>query len=470
LFAVVTSALAVLISMCPDAGLADSAEDKRPVPSEAEQAEPLKLLREIFGSQYAAAKTAEDRQALAREILQRSAEVEDPVNRYVMLRVAKDIAVQAAAADLIVETIDRIADRYQFDAVEAKLHAMTKAARHAETETQHVRLAQQAMAAFEEAVAADRFDAAMQLVELGADAARAAERWDLTRQIVALGREIDSLAEAYQDVQDDIARLESDSLDPEANLSVGRFWCLYKGDWKRGLPLLALGSDSQLAKLAEDELSEPRLAKHQLALADGWWDLAESNEGRPQEQCRRRAALWYRAAMSGLSGIQREKAKRRLAEIGTRAEQTANPTPAPGTQPAKLADALVGMYQVLATERKGNGKGRFKLHLGADRSAAIEGQTVGSWRVEGLRAYIDFDDPGTRPRPTPGQPGEVARRHLDVGPQAAARGEYLEPPRQVRTHQPHDAVVERANRRSRRPVDLAAQRPHARAQVVQRLY
>jgi len=66
--------------------------------------------------------------------------------------------------------------------------------------------------------------------------------------------------------------------DPEACLTAGRFYCFTKGDWDRGLPLLAKGGDPALKALAARELSRPDGASDQFALANAWWDQAETEK------------------------------------------------------------------------------------------------------------------------------------------------------------------------------------------------
>ena len=62
---------------------------------------------------------------------------------------------------------------------------------------------------------------------------------------------------------------------PKANLDVGQYYCLIRGEWEKGLPLLAKGSNHELKRLAQAELRAPTRRKNRLELADGWWQLGE---------------------------------------------------------------------------------------------------------------------------------------------------------------------------------------------------
>ncbi len=75
-----------------------------------------------------------------------------------------------------------------------------------------------------------------------------------------------------------------------------RYLCLVKGDWDRGVAMLALGSDEPLKTVAVMELQGAETAEDQAAIGDAWWDAAESREGQEGDLLRLRAGSWYRRA------------------------------------------------------------------------------------------------------------------------------------------------------------------------------
>ena len=71
-----------------------------PVPDAAAQAESMKAVKEVYGDEWAAAKTDAARQALAKKLLAKGRENDkDPAARFVLLRLAKNIAVQASTTE-----------------------------------------------------------------------------------------------------------------------------------------------------------------------------------------------------------------------------------------------------------------------------------------------------------------------------------------------------------------------------------
>src|SRR5262249_28833642 len=103
--------------------------------------------------------------------------------------------------------------------------------------------------------------------------------------------------------------------DAKANLAVGRYACLVKGDWNAGLPNLAKGEDATLKVLAEKELAVPGDAAAQVALGDAWWDYGSKDSGRNKLLALRRAGHWYREALPQLSGLIKTRVEQRLPQI-----------------------------------------------------------------------------------------------------------------------------------------------------------
>ncbi len=79
--------------------------------------------------------------------------------------------------------------------------------------------------------------------------------------------------------------------------------------------MLALGSDETLKALARKELEGPKNTEQQVALGDGWWDLAPGLDEALRHQVQARAAHWYAMAQPRLTGLERGRIDRRLSEV-----------------------------------------------------------------------------------------------------------------------------------------------------------
>ena len=91
-----------------------------------------------------------------------------------------------------------------------------------------------------------------------------------------------------------MATLKEKPDDPDANLIVGKYQCFTKGDWDKGMPMLAKGSDEKWKALAEKDIAGADSANEQVKLGDAWWDVSKE-----------RAVYWYRLALPGLVGWRR---------------------------------------------------------------------------------------------------------------------------------------------------------------------
>jgi len=291
------------------------AQELAPVPPDAAQQEAVKLIEEVYGEEHAKAKTSTAKTALANKLLKEATASEDLTNRYVLLRVARDMATQAGDAGTAVRAVEEIGKSFQVDLFQLKGAALSEARKSASLTEQREALAEQALALIEDAVARDDFVAAKYLGQLALDSARKARERDLTKRIVARNKTVTEVAEAYSETKDAFQTLEESPTDPEANLAAGRYLCFMKGDWEKGMPMLALGKDGQTTKLAIKELKGITDVEGQVALGDGWWELAETKDGLTKERARERAAVWYRLACPKLSGLAKSKVETRLQQL-----------------------------------------------------------------------------------------------------------------------------------------------------------
>ena len=88
--------------------------------------------------------------------------------------------------------------------------------------------------------------------------------------------------------------LAADPADKEADLVLGKFDCLIKGNWSLGLPHLAKGSDVAIAACAARDLATSKddvAATVCKKTGDGWWDTANAQTGVAKSQMQSRSVL-----------------------------------------------------------------------------------------------------------------------------------------------------------------------------------
>ncbi len=292
------------------------AQGKTPVPDTAAQAKSRELVGNIYRDEYDAAKTPAKRLALARKLLGEAASAkDDPADHFVLLRIAKDVAIQAGNAETAWEAVDRIVETFEVDPIQTKVDCLEAVAKTAKSSSQHALLAEQAISLVDVAAAEDDFETAGKLAEIARDSARRARDYTLVKEIVARTKVIEESRKEYTDYQKALARLADNPTDPEANLSAGRYLCLVKGSWEEGIGMLALGSDEALKAVTQKDLKGASSAEEQVELGDAWWTLAQTRH-RERREMLLRAGKWYAAAKGRLSsGLSLAKVTKRLEEI-----------------------------------------------------------------------------------------------------------------------------------------------------------
>lgn len=295
---------------------ASTRSELAPVPSTADEKKVLAVVKDLYKKEYAA-RSADDRRALAQELLQKGLEsTDDPMTRFVMLREARDLAAGAGDLATALRACDALGASHAIDVVPFKIAALEKSRGSAVTVDALRALGERLLALAEEAMEADRYDDALDCLKKAQGAGK-----DPALEIVA-GRarerekRVAELKREWQKVEAAAKTLKEKPDDPAANLAVGRFLCFEKDDWERGAGHLAKGADAALKTLAELESARPRDAGDQSALGDEWWTFSEKEKGADRKRkAQFRAAFWYAKAVPQLAGTARLRTEKRLDQI-----------------------------------------------------------------------------------------------------------------------------------------------------------
>ena len=88
-------------------------------------------------------------------------------------------------------------------------------------------------------------------------------------------KDVEKLKDQKVEVQIAIIALRDKPDDPETNATAGHWYCLVTGEWQKGLPYLAKGSDAEMAEAAKQDLAAPEKSAGQVTAGNLWWSLAE---------------------------------------------------------------------------------------------------------------------------------------------------------------------------------------------------
>ncbi len=283
-----------------------------PAPEAAKVKEAEKAIREAFKADYARRAPA-DLAALAKKLLAEGQKVQDdPVARFAMIAEAKDLAAQGGDVPTAMAAIDDLDRAFVVDAAAMKGEALAAASRTAKTPELARAVAEAHLPLIEAAVERDDFDGALALAGKAEGAAKASGSPSFVLRIQGREKEIVALATEFRQLKGHLKTLEGNPNDPAANLAIGSFRCFSKGDWAKGLPFLAKGSDAGIAAAAQKESAPAADANAQLERGDAWRDAGEKKSGPFKAKVLSRALFWYEKAAPGLTGLARLRAEGQL--------------------------------------------------------------------------------------------------------------------------------------------------------------
>ncbi|HEV3143278.1 MAG TPA: hypothetical protein VGZ47_05265 [Gemmataceae bacterium] len=291
---------------------------KLPMPDQAAQAKSEQALKETYKADYekikvedSTGKTKPEVQTamivLSAKLLQPGRENRnDPAGWFVLLREARDLAIQAKRPRLAMEAIDEMNHYFQIDLIDTRIKAITAICKNG-NEFEVAGAFRTVLNLIQMAYSDENFDVPKKYIEIIEAALRNVKAVELLRVVQEQKAEIEKYTKEFQDVTQARAKLAKSPADAEANLSVGRYLCFFQADWDKGLPMLAKGSEKSLKALAAKDLSLPGDVKEQLDVADGWWGWAVESKDRIQRNIMQRARAWYERAGPNTQGADRNK-------------------------------------------------------------------------------------------------------------------------------------------------------------------
>lgn len=294
----------------------DDDRPRLPVPGAEALRAAEKQIREIFLADFTAAKKASEKSALAGKLWSHAENTEeDVVARYALLEAARVMAVEADENKLAFNVIDSLAAQFEVHELELKTAALVANSKETRATTAQVEYCELIQTTIDAAVRDEQFEAASKLVVLLA--ASNAKIKDTARRKPFLTRhaELRQLQSHWTAVTKAKTALAKSPDDAAANATYGHYLCLLAGNWEKGLPHVAKGTDSKLTTVARQDLDQRTTPEEQLGLADAWWALGQSESGVEKQQLLLRANEWYVTAAEGLKGLSRTKADQRIDAI-----------------------------------------------------------------------------------------------------------------------------------------------------------
>jgi len=360
------------------------ASKKLPVPNAEAQREAEKRIREIFKREFAEATTPDKKLSLAEDglLAQARETAVTPTDRFVLMKLSCGLA--AAAGDLAksLDIAAQMCRQYELDALSVKAHFVNAVVESIHprqpTKAESGAIVDTALRLVGEALRADNFRVATELIHAATEAVGKERdlvvRRSLAARVAERSKETRRLKLRFDnEVAPALAVLAENPDDAEANHTVGRWYCFSVDHWAKGLPLLAKGSDAELAALAKRDATGSDDPKQQKAIGDAWWSLAQEERGPEGRAMRARVVHWYRRAEPGLGGLAKKEVENRLREL----ESDATSGTAEDAPPGNVALASNG------TTVSGVTKGAaFLLDGNSSEYGKYDGFAMGKWPTE----------------------------------------------------------------------------------------
>lgn len=295
---------------------------KLPLPDEAAQAKARMIVSEVYKSDYDKAKTPAQKIELATKLLKDGLATKDDIAaRFVLFRIARDIAAQQGDLRTALEAISVIGKEFDADVLQMQAEAATTSVSVLKTTKDFRTVGDLLVPLIDTAVAADRFELAKSLAEQTLRCAREVRDTDQIRFASTKSVEIDQMAAEFSRAKEAFDLLHTKPADPSANEIVGKYRCFTKGEWTQGIPMLALGNDETLKQVAILELDDNR---DLLKIGDAWWKIAEELPSNHRDRVRSHAAESYAASLPKLTGLSKTRVEKILLSIGRLEEGNGN--------------------------------------------------------------------------------------------------------------------------------------------------
>ncbi|MCH7725679.1 MAG: PD40 domain-containing protein [Planctomycetes bacterium] len=289
------------------------------VPSDADLDEAVAELGNIFSKEFAGATTPEKQSTLATVLMERASDLKsDSIDYYAMLDQARQYATKGGDWRLALTAVDQLRKSFDVHALELKSQVLATIAGGRLTSGERTEMAEALMELIDEAVRSEEIKIAGNLSDQLGKIITSLRDVEVRKQAADKRKEINGLRKRWSVITKAIDILKSDPDDAVANLVYGKYQCLTRGDWQKGLPLLAKSDDAPLKKAAEQDLENPDKSADQSELANLWYDIGSRDVSCKNFQAR--AHYWYARALSGAAGLASVHVKKRLEATSAVAE------------------------------------------------------------------------------------------------------------------------------------------------------
>ena len=266
-----------LLLLVPNLAFGQDAK-KKPIPSKEAQAKIESLLQELYKDDLIKAeKDAVARARLAQTLLFEGKETkDDAAGRYVLFSKAHQLAAEAGDVNTALAAADELASDFVIPPgtiFQMKIKMLQQAAKaDGAPADAYKSVIDRTFVILDDTLDGDDYPSSLALIAAAEQAAKKLQSLNLVVSVRKKQDEIVRMQKEFARWQPFADKLAKNPGDPTANLEMGKYHALIKGNWERGLPMLAHGSDTELKKLADMDLAVAKSDKGYLPVASRWYD------------------------------------------------------------------------------------------------------------------------------------------------------------------------------------------------------
>lgn len=300
----------------PPQAIAGPKPQRLPAPPMAKVQSALGQVHNICSAEYAAAKTAEAKSKLAKQLESNATPDQPTASRTALLREAVRLAVGAGDARGAVDAAGKMIAAFEIDRDAVMLEIYQSLLRTVTPATARD-LGESILKFTDEALRLDRTETLEKAIPHLLSVSRQARDPVLANAASEMKLGVAEKTALQAELVPLRAKLAASPSDPQPNLELGKLLCFAAGEWDEGLPYLAKGNDAALAAIATAEVAAgARLdARAALVLADGWYDWLQGQKGSYRSASEARAIGHYLAARASITGLEGVRVGKRIAEL-----------------------------------------------------------------------------------------------------------------------------------------------------------
>ncbi|MCB9938925.1 MAG: hypothetical protein H6823_11825 [Planctomycetaceae bacterium] len=295
-------------------------EARLAVPSGQDRQEASKRVKDIFATDFEAAKDKPAMIALAKDLLQRGKEEQDAVAKFALLYEARALTLDAADLPMAMKATDEFSAWFEVDSWTLKCDTLTRLASSTRPDVDRQSVATTSLELTDEAMSNSDWDSAEKLLMAATRVNVRLKDREIVRSVNQKRKLVQTQRKLWTEAEQAATLLATSPDDAAANLKLGRYRCFVKGEWDVGLQHFAKGSDSELATIAVAETKNPQ-GSDALALANQWYEWADKAADADKNGALLRARHWYSSALPSLTGLDRTVAEKRLEELKDKVDE-----------------------------------------------------------------------------------------------------------------------------------------------------